>query len=173
MYSYYIKLGWLSIRRNPLLSMLMIAAIAVGIGASMTTITVNYLMSGDPIPQKSDRLFYVQLDSWDPNDSDDDAYELVDQLTYTDAMALMKADNAYRQIASNRSGLVLEPQGEDEKPYSVDARNTWADFFSMFDLSFKYGSGWDDSADRNLENVVVLSMELNERVFGGEDSVPC
>ena len=115
MYSYYLKLGWLSIRRNPLLSMLMIAAIAVGIGASMTTITVNYLMSGDPIPQKSDRLFYVQLDSWDPNDSDDDGYELIDQLTYTDAMALMKADKAYRQIASNRSGLVLEPQGEDDR----------------------------------------------------------
>jgi len=51
MFSYYLKLGWLSIRRNPLLSMLMIAAIAVGIGASMTTITVNYIMSGNPIPQ--------------------------------------------------------------------------------------------------------------------------
>ena len=54
MFSYYLKLGWLSIRRNPLLSALMIAAIAVGIGASMTIITVNYVMSGNPIPQKSD-----------------------------------------------------------------------------------------------------------------------
>ena len=36
MFSYYLKLGWLSIRRNPLLSILMIAAIAIGIGASMT-----------------------------------------------------------------------------------------------------------------------------------------
>ena len=53
MFTYYLKLGWLSIRRNPMLSTLMIAAIAVGIGASMTTITVNYVMSGDPIPQKS------------------------------------------------------------------------------------------------------------------------
>ena len=66
MFSYYLKLGWLSIRRNPFLSALMIAAIAVGIGASMTIITVNYVMSGNPIPQKSDQLFYVQLDSWDP-----------------------------------------------------------------------------------------------------------
>jgi putative ABC transport system permease protein len=66
MFSYYLKLGWLSIRRNPLLSILMIAAIAIGIGASMTTVTVNYIMSGNPIPQKSDQLFYVQLDNWDP-----------------------------------------------------------------------------------------------------------
>jgi putative ABC transport system permease protein len=171
MFSYYLKLGWLSIRRNPLLSMLMVAAIAVGIGASMTIITVNYVMSSNPIPQKSDQLFYVQLDSWDPNDQEEDGFELQDQLTYLDAMALMSAGKAHRQIASNGSSLVLEPQGEGERPFSVSARNTWADFFSMFDLRFIYGSGWDDSADRNLERVVVLSREINERVFGGENSV--
>ena len=70
MFSYYIKLGWLSIRRNPLLSILMIAAIAVGIGASMSIITVNYVMSSNPIPQKSEQLFYVQFDSWDANNPD-------------------------------------------------------------------------------------------------------
>jgi putative ABC transport system permease protein len=171
MFSYYLKLGWLSIRRNPFLSTLMIAAIAVGIGASMTIITVNHVMSGNPIPQKSDQLFYVQLDSGDPNHQDDDGFELPDQLTYLDAMALMKAGKAYRQVASNRSGLVLEPQGEGERPFSVSTRNTWADFFPMFELPFIYGSGWDDSADDRLERVAVLSKEINERVFGGENSV--
>jgi len=171
MFTYYLKLGWLSIRRNPLLSALMIAAIAIGIGASMTIITVNYIMSSNPIPQKSDQLFYVQLDSWDPNSQDEDALEPPDQVTYLDAMALMKARKAFRQVASNRSGLVLEPQGDDERPFSVDTRDTWADFFPMFDLPFLYGSGWDDAADRNLERVVVLSKEINERVFGGENSV--
>ena len=171
MFSYYLKLGWLSILRNPYLSLLMVAAISIGIGASMTTITVNYIMSGNPIPQKSDQLFYVQLDSGDPNDQGDDGFELSDQMTYLDAMALMKSGKAYRQIASNRSGLVLEPQGEDEKPFSVDARNTWSDFFPMFELPFRYGSGWDDTADHNLERVIVLSKEINERVFGGENSV--
>ena len=136
MFSYYLKLGWLSIRRNPLLSALMIAAIAVGIGACMTIITVNYVMSSNPIPHKSDQLFYVQLDNWDPNDQGDDGFEPPDQVTYLDAMALMRAGKAYRQVASNRSGLVLEPQGDDEMPFSVDTRNTWADFFPMFDLPF-------------------------------------
>lgn len=171
MFSYYLKLGWLSIRRNPLLSTLMVAAIAVGIGASMSIITVNYVMSGNPIPQKSEQLFYVQIDSGDPIQYDDDDFEASDQLTYIDAMALMKAGKAFRQVANNRSGLVLEPQGEDEMPFSVSTRNTWADFFPMFDLPFIYGSGWDDSSDQNLERVVVLSKEINERVFGGEDSV--
>jgi putative ABC transport system permease protein len=171
MFAYYLKLGWLSILRNPLLSTLMVAAIAVGIGACMSIITVNYIMSSNPIPQKSDQLFYVQLDNWDPNDTDEDADEPPDQVTYLDAMALMEAGKAYRQIASNRSGLVLEPQGEDERPFNIGSRNTFADFFPMFDIQFLYGSGWDDSADRNLERVAVLSKETNERVFGGEDSV--
>ncbi len=171
MFSYYLKLGWLSIRRNPLLSALMVAAIAVGIGACMTIITVNYVMSSNPIPHKSEQLFYVQLDSWDPNNQGDDGFEPPEQMTYIDAMALMKAGKAYRQVASNRSSLVLEPQNEDERPFSVDARNTWADFFPMFDLPFIYGSGWDDTADRSLERVVVLSKEINERVFGGENPV--
>jgi len=171
MFSYYLKLGLLSIRRNPLMSTLMIAAIAVGIGASMTIITVNYVMSGNPIPHKSDQLFYVQLDSWDPNNEDDDGFEPPDQLTYIDAMALMKANKAFRQIASNKSGLVLEPENEDERPFSVETRNTWSDFFPMFDLRFIHGDGWDDTADRNLERVVVLGKAINERVFGGENSV--
>jgi putative ABC transport system permease protein len=171
MFAYYVKLGWLSIRSNPWLSLLMVAAIAIGIGASMTTITVNYIMGSDPIPQKSDSLYYVQLDNWDPNSESDDGFEPPDQVTYIDAMALMRADKAFRQVASNRSGLVLQPEGEDERPFSVDTRNTWADFFPMFDVPFLYGSGWDDAADQGREQVVVLSRETNERVFGGEDSV--
>ncbi len=171
MFTYYLKLGWLSICRNPLLSILMVAAIAIGIGASMSIITVNYVMSGNPIPHKSDQLFHVQLDNWDPNNPGDDGFEPPDQMTYLDTMALMQANKAFRQVASNRTGLVLEPEGADERPFSVDVRTTWSDFFPMFDLPFKYGSGWDDAADQNIEQVVVLSKDINERVFGGEDSV--
>ena len=41
MLRYYLKLGYLSIRANPALSLLMIAAIAIGIGACMTIVTVR------------------------------------------------------------------------------------------------------------------------------------
>ncbi|MDJ0655005.1 MAG: ABC transporter permease [Xanthomonadales bacterium] len=169
MFGYYLKLGLLSLRRNPVLSGLMILAVATGIGACMVVITVNYVMSSNPIPHKSDQLYYVQLDSWGA-DGEPEEFEPPDQVTYTDAMNLMKADRAFRQVASNRTGLVLEPETEGELPFLVDARSTHADFFPMFDLPFLYGSGWDDSADNNAEQVVVLSKAMNERVFGGEDS---
>ena len=48
MFSYYIKLAVLSIRRNPILSLLMMSAIAVGIGAFMTMLTVYHIQSGNP-----------------------------------------------------------------------------------------------------------------------------
>ncbi len=68
MFSYYLKLAYLSCKRTWGMTLLMVCAIGLGIGASMTTITVNYLMSANPIPQKSEQLFFVQMDSWQPND---------------------------------------------------------------------------------------------------------
>ncbi len=62
MFAYYARLALRSFRRNKVLTALMVVAIALGIGASMTTLTVFHVLSGDPIPGKSERLFYVQLD---------------------------------------------------------------------------------------------------------------
>ena len=66
MFGYYLQLALRSLKRNVMLTALMIAAIGVGIGASMTTLTVFRAMSGDPIPRKSSRLFAVQIDNWGP-----------------------------------------------------------------------------------------------------------
>ena len=85
MFRYYLRLGALSIRANPALSALMIAAIAIGIGACMTIVTIRYVMSGNPIPEKSDQLYYVQVDNWDPSEVYYEPNEPPDQLTYLDS----------------------------------------------------------------------------------------
>jgi putative ABC transport system permease protein len=171
MFPYYLKLGLYSIRKNPVLSALMVAAIAIGIGACMTMVTIHYIMSGNPIPQKSDRLFFVQLDSWDPNEPADEPNEPPDQVTYLDATALLEAGEARRQVVSYRSSRVVEPQLDDARPFEVEVRSTSADFFAMFDVPFLYGGGWDATADRQQEQVVVINRETSERLFGGEDPV--
>lgn len=175
MFTYYLKLAFKSIKRNPILSTLMVMAIALGIGASITTITVNYLMSADPIPQKSQQLFYVQVDSWDPNeaysDNSDEVAPPPSQLTYTEATNLMAAKRAYKQTAMAKSGGIIEPQSQDAKPFEASIRLTFADFFSMFDVPFQYGNSWDEQSDINRDLVVVLSKNINDKVFGGENSV--
>ncbi len=173
MFSYNVKLAVKSMRRNPIMTALMVAAIAVGIGVSMTTLTVHHLMSGDPIPHKSDVLFAVTMDSWDPlRPFDDDHPERAPhQVTYGDAERLLAIAAGKRQTAMFESSLIIEPSGGDELPFEAGARVTANDFFAMFDVPFIYGGGWDDSADEAAEAVVVLTKELNERLFGGRDSV--
>jgi len=173
MFAYNIKLATKSMRRNPMMTALMVAAIAVGIGISMTTLSVYYMMNGNPIPEKSEVLFAVTLDSWNPiRPFDDDRPERAPhQLTYQDAERLVELAAGRRQAAMFESSLIIEPANDEEMPFESTARVTTGDFFSMFNVPFIYGDGWDKSADAAAEPMVVLTRQLNERLFGGEDSV--
>ena len=62
MLGYNLRMALKSLRRNPVLSLLMIGAIGLGIGVSTTFITGQYILSADPIPHKSSRLCYVMMD---------------------------------------------------------------------------------------------------------------
>ena len=64
MFLYQVKNAFRSLRRNPILSALLIGGIGLGIAVSTAFITTYYVLAGDPIPHKSDRLFYVEMDSW-------------------------------------------------------------------------------------------------------------
>jgi putative ABC transport system permease protein len=173
MFKYNVKLALKSMRRNPIMTTLMIAAIAVGIGVSMTTLTVYYLMSSNPIPAKSDVLFAVTMDSWDPlRPFDDDRPERAPhQVTYHDAERLKALGMGKRQTAMFESSLIIEPVNEEDLPFEAGARVTSGDFFPMFEVPFIYGSGWDKTSDTSAEPVVVLTRQLNEKLFGGENSV--
>ncbi len=171
MLRYYMRLGLLSIKANWALSLLMVAAIAIGIGACMTIVTVRHVMADNPIEHKNDVLFHVQLDNWNPNDPYDEPNEPPEQVTYLDSTALLEAARAHRQVISFKSDRVVQPDGDGVMPFQEEVRATSADFFAMFDVPLEYGSGWDAEADRNEEKVVVLSAPMNERLFGGEDSV--
>lgn len=171
LFDYNLKLALKNIRRTPVLSALMVAAIGIGIGMCMSMVTVNYRFALDPIPQKSDVLHFVQLDTWSADFPFNDGESLPNQVTYRDAKALMSAKRAFRQAMMSRSSLAVEPGNRDERPFFVEVRATTADFFPMFDVPLKYGTGWTEAEDVAAEQVVVLSAETNERVFGGADSV--
>ncbi|HET7307607.1 MAG TPA: ABC transporter permease [Gammaproteobacteria bacterium] len=171
MFFYNLRLALLSLRRNPALSALMIGAIAVGIGASMTMFTVYYLMSADPIPQKSAHLYRVQLDNWDPDKPYAPPDKAPEQMTYRDAVSLMKQGPAPLSNAMFRSFTVAQPSDKNKSPFPVRVRVTYRNFFPMFDTPFEYGGAWGKSDDAEAHQVVVLSNETNERLFGGENSV--
>ncbi|MEO1320408.1 MAG: ABC transporter permease [Pseudomonadota bacterium] len=174
MTAYYLKLAWLSVRKNPLLTSLMIGAIALGIGVSMTTLTLYHVMSSDPLPQKSDRVFAVQLDTWNPDDpyyERDEGSAPPPQTTFRDSMALMESDIPTHQAVMLHRGFAARLDEDGARPERLSTRATYGDFFPMFDVPFLFGSGWDRNADSRAERVVVLSKRINDKFFGGKDSV--
>lgn len=170
MFTYYLQLGLRSLRRNPVLTLLMVAGIGVGIAASMTTLTVMHLMGSDPIPWKSDRLFHVQMDNWSPDTPFRADGEPPDQVTWRDATALMEAARADRQTAMFKLALAIQPENPQVKPFQALGRVTYADFFPMFEPPFQHGGPWGAGEDAAHARVVVLGSELNEKLFGGRDS---
>lgn len=168
---HYLDLSWRSLKRTPLISALMIAAIAVGIGITMTSLSVYHMMSMDPIPQKSDRLFQPQLNTMDDGQTWWTEDDLPYQITYNDAMNLYNAPIPERKVLSMRTGFSVHMNSSEVKPFLQGARVTGRDFFSMFDLDFVYGGTWSESQEREVVPVVVISTELNEKLFGGQNSV--
>jgi putative ABC transport system permease protein len=171
MFTYYLQLGLRSLKRNPVLTALMVVGIALGIAASMTTLTVLHLMGSDPIPWKSDKLHYVQLDNWEVNNPYSDDGRPPDQVTYRDAVALMEAGKADRQTAMFKLSQPIQPENPEVKPFQSLGRVAYADFFTMFEPPFKYGSGWSRDQDASHARVIVLGKAINEKLFGGQDSV--
>ena len=170
MYGYYFSLALRSFKRNKVLTALMVLAIALGIGASMTTLTVFHVLSGDPIPHKSDKLFYPRLDpatrtGYQPGQ------EPESQMTRFDAEALLREKRGDRQALMTAGGVAIEPERNGLNPFVANARYTTADFFPMFDAPFEYGRGWTAEDDKARARVVVISAELNEKLFGGGNSV--
>lgn len=172
MFAYQLRIAWLSLKRNPILSALLVAAIALGVAISTTFVTVHHIYSGDPIPSKSDLLFHVEMDSWDP-DRPFDRYHPERppyQVTYRDMKGLMSSDIPTLQSGMFIAGLTVHPEGI-LRPFREDVRMCFADFFPLFEVPFAFGRGWDAVADSGPEPVVVIDSATNDRLFGGIDSV--
>jgi len=171
-FAYYLDLALRSFRSARGLTALMVLAIAMGIGASMTTLTVYRSLAGDPLPGKSSHVFRVQLDAQSRSGFVPGG-EPVDQLTRFDAEALLREHRADHQALMSGGQVAVIPAADTPggaTPFFSDARFTTADFFAMFDTPFLFGHGWTAGEDDAAAHVVVLSKAMNERLFAGVNS---
>src|SRR3546814_922608 len=146
MFTYYLNLALRSFRRNKALTALMVLAIALGIGASMTTLTVFHVLSGDPVPSRSGELFYVQLDP-EGMGGYTAGEEPAEQVTRFDAETLLREKRGDRQAMMTGGSIAITPQKQGMSPFYADARYATADIFPMFDMPFLYGGGWSATED--------------------------
>jgi putative ABC transport system permease protein len=71
----------------------------------------------------------------------------------------------------HKAAGILSLDGSQAKPERVTTRVTTKDFFAIFDVPFQYGGTWTDAADTGPEPVLVLSRKMNDKMFGGANSV--
>lgn len=170
MFGYYMDLALRSLKRNKVLTALMVLAIGLGIGASMTMITVLHVMTANPIPDRSTQLFYPQID---PQSMENyrQGEDPPDQLTWIDAMNLLHAHRGSRQVAMTGGQVAVKPSGGKARAFFADARYTSADFFDLFAVRFTQGSGWTAVDDEKQARVVVLSRKLADKLYGSDRAV--
>lgn len=173
MLSYNVKIAVKSLRRNPVLTGLLIGAIALGICVSTTFIALRHIFEKDPLPGKSQTIFNVRLDNWDPQRAwnAEDPKSLPTQITYRDMRELMKSDIPVRQTGTFRTRFFVHPDPKVGRPYAENVRVVFADFFPMFNVKFRYGGPWDKAADAKPEPVIVIGHDTNQKLFGGANSV--
>jgi putative ABC transport system permease protein len=167
---YNLRLAWKSVRRHPVLSILIVLGIALGVGVSTTFITAYHVLASDPVPGKSASLYYVRMNSWGaPENPFRDGPPPL--LAYRDVREILKSDIPIRRTASFESRMTIFPADARQRPFREDVRLTTSDFFAMFNVPFRYGGPWDRAADAKPEAVVVIGSGLNDRLFGGRNSV--
>jgi putative ABC transport system permease protein len=170
MFAYYLDLALRSLKRNPVLTALMVLAIALGIGAAMTTLTVLHVLSGDPLPGRSADIYYPQIDPADLNGYQPGG-EPADQVTWIDGMNLLRAHRATRQALMTGGSVPVQPTQANLDAFYADARYTTSDFFPMFEVPFEFGAAWTAADDESRARVAVISRKLNDKLFDGRNSV--
>lgn len=154
------------------LSFLIVATISVGIALLMTMQTTVYQQKRVPLQHIASELYLISADNRDL-----EAEPLVDatrmpSLTWSDAMTFYQMQTpADLQSINFTMRFFAEREDIKSRPVYAEGSATDRHFFTLFELPFLYGSAWSDSADMTGEAVVVLSRDMNEQVFGGENSV--
>ena len=173
MIGYYIRLALHSFGRTPTLTGLMMTILGLGIAVCVVSLTVYHAMSGNPMARKGDRLYSVTIDSWavERPANRDRPHLPPTQLTYRDATYLYESDIPERKVIMYPASGVVTGGPRQRQPQRIRVRVTTADFFPMFEVPFQYGGGWSPQDDSGPEQAIVLSQELNQRLFGGANSV--
>ena len=170
MFGYYLDLALRSLGRNRVLTALMVLAVAMGIGASMTTLTVLHVLSRDPLPGRSAQTYVPQLDPRDANGYVAGTTEPPGQVSWIDGTNLLSAKRADLQALMTGGQVAVQLDNAMLDSFYEAARYTTADFFPMFSVPFQYGRAWNAEDDEAHARVAVISAAVNDKLFGGKDS---
>jgi putative ABC transport system permease protein len=171
MLHYYLSLSLTSIGRHKGLSVLISSTLGLGIAAFMITYSLIHLMSKDPLPDKSENIYHIQLDNWQLGLAALPPDLPPEEVTWSDAMNIVQAKQAKFQAANAITWGMVAPTDKNTPPFLGIIRATHGEFFPMFDVPFLYGQGWQNYSAHDVEYIAVLSKSTNQKIFAGVNSV--
>jgi putative ABC transport system permease protein len=172
MFNYNFQLAMKSLKDRPALTFLTILTIAIGLGFYTTVKTMSYQGGQVPLAHKSENIFLVQMDNREIT-AEEVAHQsrLVDT-TYKDTLNLMAMElPGVNQTFNWFTYGILNVEDENINPIRAMASVTSSAFFTMFEPPFLYGNGWDQITESNAEGVIVISKFMNDKLFGGKNSI--
>jgi len=165
MLAYNLTLAMQSFKRAPSLYFLVVLTLSIGVGLLCANLALVNSMASDPIPEKSEQLFHVSMNTW-PND--DPQAEPFHILRYREAMKIVSSDIPKNSAVFYASGVYARDSASPSlKRFDSSVRATTPGFFSLTNAPFAYGSGFIKSSVME----VVIGHELNQKIFTGENSV--
>lgn len=172
MFNYNLQLAIKSLKDRPSLTLLTILTIAIGLGLYTTIKTMSYQGGQVPLAHKSKNIFLVQMDNREITAEEVAHQSRMVDTTYKDTLNLMAMDLPNVKQTFNWSTYgILNVEDENINPLRTLAAVTSSEFFTMFEPPFLFGNGWDKSTEDSGEAVIVISKLMNDKLFGGRNSV--
>lgn len=172
MFNYNFQLAIKSLKDHPVLTFLTILTIAVGLGLYTTVKTMSYQGGQIPLAHKSKNIFLVQMDSREVIADDVVHQSRLVSNTYKDTLNLMAMSlPGVKQTFNWSTYGILNVEDENINPLRALAAVTNSEFFTMFEPPFLFGNGWGKVTENNSEGVIVISKLMNDKLFGGTNSV--
>ena len=165
MLNYYLKLSWHNFKRARVLYILVTLTLAIGVGLLCANLALVNTMASDPLPQKSDKVFHISMNTW----PEDDPYEQPFHLTrYRDGRHITESQiPTHTAVFYETSSYTRATDSKSIERFQSTIRATTPGFFALTDAPFAYGAGF--TKDTGFE--VVIGHELNLKLFDGKDSV--
>lgn len=161
---HYMNASWINIKRAPLPYALTVLIMSLGLGVFFSNATFYYWVNHDPLPHKSDKLFFPRIASMPFDCGQCDAPHL---LSYRDIKLLSSSG-----IPSAQSAMYgidgFARIDANHLPTHANLRFTQRDFFKMFDVPVLHGQVWPDN---NARMEAIVSRKYAEKIFGDANVV--
>ncbi|WP_185234070.1 ABC transporter permease [Teredinibacter franksiae] len=175
MWRYYLFLGWRSLWKTPVMTLLMMLALGFGMSFTLVLLTLEQAGSKNPMEHKIDRIFSVQTDNWSENPAEiffQSRNFMPTAINFRDTKFILNSGIPTRTTMLSASGAILEnPDNDDVLPAMHSGYLVTRDFFSMFDVPFKHGGAWEEQGQYNGIHKIILGDWANQIFFNGKNSV--